>query len=455
MPEYFGSPRMSPQMVERSRLAVRSVMQSPLAMRLFNGAIWSVAGSAVASGLMLLAMMFVARILGKEAYGKFVVVQSTLGMVGAFAGFGIGAAATRYVAELRRSDPHRLANILALTERSVVAFGAIGTIGLAIASDYIAVHVVNSAALAGPLAIAAFSVFFSAVDGYQKSVLIGVEAMRPLALGAVFAAAVSVPLTILAANLYGLEGAAVALVINAMVQAAVSRVQIWRHLTRLGIAANGVGCLREWRILRDFALPSLIATVLVTPVHWVSQMLLVNSADGYAQVAILGVAMQWFNAAMFVPNIAGRIVLPVLTEQMTLGKDNQAAKVLKLTILANVAFALPLALVLAAGSPWLIAAYGQEFQGNGLPLAVIGFVACLAVSAVPLGQFLAAENRMWVGAGLNCGWALVYLLAAWQLTDHGAVGIVLALGVAYVAHSAWVGVIVVRRLRGRISSSSA
>lgn len=437
---------MSSKFVESGRAMWHHASRSPLAQRLFSGAIWSVAGSALASGLTLVAMILVARVLGKEAYGKLVVLQSTLGMIGTFAGFGIGAAATRYVAKLRTSSIDRLGHILALTERTAIIFGFIGVVGLAFSSKYISTHILQSPALTVPLAIAAISVFFSAVDGYQKSVLIGVEAMRTLALGAVMAAVLSVPLMVLASSLFGLTGAAVALVLSTAVQALVSRVQMNRQLRHSGLASRSDGCLREWRVLRDFAVPSLFATVLVTPIHWMCQMLLVNSQNGYAQVAVLGVARQWFNAAMFVPNIAGRIVLPVLTEQLAIGKRAEAAKVLKLTVLANVAFALPLALVLAIVSPWLILAYGPEFEGNGVTLAVVGFVACLAVSAQPLGQFLAAENRMWTGAALNCGWALAYLLGAWAMSEKGAVGIVLAMGLAYVAHTGWVATLAFRRL---------
>lgn len=438
---------MTSKFVESGRMLWHSASRSPLAVRLFSGAIWSVAGSALASGLMLIAMMLVARVLGKEAYGKFVVVQSTLGMVGTFAGFGIGAAATRYVAKLRASDTDRLGHILALTERTTIAFGVIGTVGLALSSEYISTHVLNSPTLTAPLALAAVSVFFSAIDGYQKSVLIGVEAMRTLALGAIAAAVVSVPVIVLASSLFGISGAAAALVLSAAVQALVSRMQMTRQLRKCKLVLRGGGCLREWRILRDFALPSLLATILVTPVHWMCQMLLVSSQNGYAHVAVLGVAMQWFNAAMFVPNIAGRIVLPVLTEQLAIGENAQAAKVLKLTILANVAFALPLALIVAFVSPWLILAYGPEFEGSGVTLAVVGFVACLAVSAQPLGQFLAAENRMWIGAALNCAWAFVYITGAWMMTGKGALGIVLAMGLAYIAHTAWVATLAFQRLR--------
>ena len=96
--------------VARNRLA-----RSALARRFLGGAVWSVIGSVLSSGVTLIMWMLVARLLGKEVYGQFVVIQSTLSTVGVFAGFGIGAAATRYAAELKTRDTVRLGHILTLS----------------------------------------------------------------------------------------------------------------------------------------------------------------------------------------------------------------------------------------------------------------------------------------------------------------------------------------------------
>ena len=98
---------------------------------MLGGAVWSVAGAVVSNGITLVMMMLLARLLGKETYGQFVVVQSTLSMVGVFAGFGIGTVAIRYTAELRAREPERLGRILTLSEFMVFGFGLVASVGLA------------------------------------------------------------------------------------------------------------------------------------------------------------------------------------------------------------------------------------------------------------------------------------------------------------------------------------
>ena len=63
---------------------------SPLAQRFLGGAAWSIVGSVTSNIINLATLMVVARLLGKENYGQFIIVQSTIAMVGVFAGFGIG-----------------------------------------------------------------------------------------------------------------------------------------------------------------------------------------------------------------------------------------------------------------------------------------------------------------------------------------------------------------------------
>lgn len=411
---------------------------SVLARRFLGGAAWSGIGAVVSSGISLLSMMLVARLLGKETFGQFVVVQSTLGMMGVFAGLGIGATATRYVAELRLRDAARLSRILALTEYVELISGALVAVVLAALSDWIAQHLLHTAELATPMKIAALSVFFSAQDAYQKSILIGLEAMRSFAIGTIISALSSVPVMLLAAHWYGLNGAAWAMGLVSLLQAAISRVQMSRQLKQAGIARNPDQCWKEWPVLRDFALPALLGGLLTVPPNWACQAILANTPQGYAEVALLGVAMQWFNAVTFLPAIAGRVVLPILTERLAAGSKQQAAKVLKLAIACNLAVALPVTAGIILASHWILAAYGAQFAEGWKALDVAALVAILVVGVAPVGHVMAAANRMWVGMPPHLFWTLTYLCAAWYWAQYGAVGIISAMGLAHLLHSIWV-----------------
>jgi O-antigen/teichoic acid export membrane protein len=90
----------------------KRIEASDIGIRLARGVFWSMAGAMISRGLMLVATVAVARLLGKTGYGELGMIQSTVGMFGVFAGFGLGLTATKHVAELRQSDPIRAGRIL-------------------------------------------------------------------------------------------------------------------------------------------------------------------------------------------------------------------------------------------------------------------------------------------------------------------------------------------------------
>lgn len=411
--------------------------RSPLASRFISGASWSVAGAVLSQGITLLTLLFVVRLLGKETYGQFVLIQSTLNMVGVFAGFGIGQTATRYIAAMKLRDTRKLGHILALSERTVFFFGAVMSGVLALFSSQLASGVLNAPALTVPLSIAALSVFFATLDSYQKSVLIGMEAMRLLAIGTVLGVAISAPVMLLATHGYGLIGAASALVVSALTQAGISRYQASREMNRLGIKPEPRGCVKEWAVLRDFALPALLAGALVAPAHWICQAMLANTPNGYAEIALLGVAMQWFNAILFLPSTAGRVVMPMLTDYVTAGNRAGSKRLLVLAVKANALVAIPLAAVIAILSPWLLSLYGPDFRNGSMVLIIAVFTAALLAAQTPVGNIIAATSRMWLGMLMNIGWAAIYIATAFLLLERGASGVIIGLGLAYVVHAIW------------------
>ena len=87
---------------------------SPVAARLIRGSLWSVGGSLVSRILALLVTVLVARMLGKATYGQLGIVQTTIGMFGSLASFGMGTAGSKF-AEFRHTDPARAGGVIALS----------------------------------------------------------------------------------------------------------------------------------------------------------------------------------------------------------------------------------------------------------------------------------------------------------------------------------------------------
>ena len=267
-------------MKETGRTPRPESRSSPLARRFLGGAAWSVASAVVSSGVTLLVMIIVARILHRESYGRLVVIQSTLGMFGTLAGLGVGTAAIRYIAALRSRDGRRLLKILGMAEHVVIGFGLATTLALIASSHLLAGRLLNAPDLGTPIACAAATVFFTALDGYQKSVLIGFEAMRAFAVASVAGVLIGAPILLGAAYQFELIGVAVGTAVVAGLQCVISRhfakEEVRRH-SSIPQTAPDCESESEMSILWGFALPALLAGALVGPVHWAAQAILANT----------------------------------------------------------------------------------------------------------------------------------------------------------------------------------
>src|SRR5579862_6562755 len=124
---------------------------SPLGERLLRGSFWSLLGTFASRALGLAAAIFAARILGKAVYGELGIIQSTVGMFGTFAGFGMGTTATKYVAELRIKDPARAGRIIAVSSLVSWVFSLVLMAGLYVAAPWLCLHSLAAPQLTGLL----------------------------------------------------------------------------------------------------------------------------------------------------------------------------------------------------------------------------------------------------------------------------------------------------------------
>lgn len=413
------------------------IRSSDLGSRLARGTFWSLVGMAASKMLAMAASIAVARILKVKGFGEIGIVQSTIGMLGVFAGFGLGTTAVKHVAEWREIAPERVGRILALS--SLVAWGSGGIMALALLAGgpWLASNSLGAPHLGGLLRIASILLLLSAVNGAQMGALAGFEAFRVAARVNVFAGLASLPLTVGGAYIGGTQGMVWGLAASTGVHCLFNNRALRGLMRDARIEWRFSDCWSERRVLHRFSLPSLLAGSLVGPVYWLCNTLLVNRPGGYIQMGIFNAANQWFGVMMFFPGLLGNVVLPVMSE--TLGKDDRdrMRRLLVLSLKINGAVVLPLVALFSIFSPWIMAAYGPGFAGHGTTLVLSVVTAGLLALQVPVGQVLVAGGRIWTGFFMNLGWAAALYGFTYLLIGRGATGLAAARLIAYLFHAIW------------------
>lgn len=428
-----------------------------LRARFVKGAFWSLGGAVISQGLALAAFIITARLLGKVGFGELGMIRSTVGMFGVFAGFGLGLTATKHVAEFRAKDPERTGRIIGLSAISAAVFGAASALAVYIIAPTLAAKAIKAPHLAMELRIGCGLLFLDALSGAQTGALAGFEAFKTIAKANLARGLLSFPIIVIAVWFWGLPGAVGAMVAVAAVGLLINHLALGIECRRAAVQVRYSRVRSEWPILWKFSLPAFLASAMVGPVTWLTNAMLVNRPDGYAEMGIYHAAIRWRTALLFLPAAMGRVVVPMLSSFFALGNRQAVKKVLRGAMLAAGAASVPFALALILFSSHVMALYGKSFAQGAVVLSIVAITIALLAVQQPVGQVIVASGRMWVGAAMNLCWAIVLLCICWLLLSRGwgARGVAIANLSAYGAHSIWVFLFARYLLAGRSSQRPA
>jgi O-antigen/teichoic acid export membrane protein len=414
------------------------VESSPLGYRLAKGAFWSLLGTVLSRSLGVVASILVARMLGRTGMGELGIIQSTVGIFGAFAGLGMGLTATKFVAEHRVRDPIRAGAMLGLSAWVSWLSGIAMTLLMFLLAPWFAQHTLAAPHLSGLIRMGSLLLFLGSVNGAQTGALSGFEAFKAIARINLLSGLLNFPLMVGGALWFGLEGAVWGLIASQAVGCLLSHVELRREAAaarvplRAGLQPGQINVL--WR----FSIPSVLCGALFGPTNWACSALLVNRQGGYGEMGIFNVTGSWWNLVAFLPGVLAQVILPLLaSEEGAKGRGSQR-KVVVATTKANVIAVLPLVLGVCVASPLIMACYGSGFR-EGWPALIVAVVtAGLLAVQTPAIQAITAAGQMWTIFLIYLSYSLVYVGTALVAVRWGALGLVGARFLAYAVNGVWV-----------------
>jgi O-antigen/teichoic acid export membrane protein len=405
---------------------------SSLGYRLARGAFWSLVGSLISRGMGMMAGIVVARILGKHDYGHLGIVQSTVGMFGVFAGFGMGLTANKHIAEFKATDPLRAGRVIGLSSLVSWITSGIMALGLFLAAPLLARRTLADPAMAPLLQIASLLLLLSGVNGAQTGALAGFEAFKTIARVNLTAGLLAFPVTLACAWWGGVPGAVWALVMNMATNCVFNYLALRQEAAKAGVSLGYRKCLSEWPVLWQFSLPAVLGGAVSGPATWATSALLVNQRGGYGEMGVFSAVQKIRIVPELVLTMLLAPLLPVLSEKFSNKERAKYQKAARAAFVLSLIVTAPVALVLLTFPNLTLAPYGKDFHG---PVSVVQWaMADLAIVGVftPLSIIIASMNRMWFGFGYNLAYALVCLgLSILFVPGHGAAGLAAAITLAH------------------------
>lgn len=401
--------------------------------RFVKGAFWSLLGTLIAQGLSMLAGIFAARVLGKVGYGEFGMINSTVGMFGTFAGFGLGLTATKYVAELKTKDPVRTGRILGLSNYVSIFFGGIVTLILFTFAPQIAKNAINAPLLVDELRISCGLLFINALNGAQIGALSGLEVFKVIAKVNFIRGILSFSITVFAVWFYGLSGLVISTVIAGILGWWLNQIALQRECAKVGIIISHENLIDELHVLWKFSLPAFLAGVMVGPIVWLTNAILVNQANGYAEMGLLNAANQWKGVLTFLPVTVAISVLPAMSSVFgDFGASSEANQSIEIANTMNQVVIWPISILLMFLASPIMALYGEGFQnGRLLFILLIGGTA-IGYVGNSVGTLITSRGFMWLGVLQNLTWGIVLLIITYLWCNkYGAVAIGVGTAIGY------------------------
>ena len=396
--------------------------------RLRAGLTWSLVAALFSQGAAFCVSLTLANALGREPFGRFTMIQSTLATLAAICQLANGLTATKFLAEHRSVDKKRAGEILGLTSAASLVSGTLAAAALLCLAPWLAGHVLGSSDLVGPLMLSSVSVFFLVFNSYQMGTLAGAEAYRSIAINAIVSGPAYLLLATAGARLLGLTGAVAGVLGYGLLQWLLLYRFRQRVLRQEQVTVSYEDIGSQLPLLRSFVLPAALAGFSAMPALWASSVILARQEKGFAQLALYGAAMSLRLLILFLPGLVYNVSVSLINNE--LGSKN--ADSLRRLFWTSLSLTGGLGLAGAAGlvlfGRQILRLFGPTFTDGYPVLLILSGAAVLESFAMGVYQLVQAEGRMWLSfRAIALPRDATLILAAWFLAPRdGAVGLALA-----------------------------
>ncbi len=337
----------------------------------------------------MIAGILVARFLGKEVYGEYGIIKTTLIYIEIFSTFGLGYTATKFIADYRKTNPEKVSSVCKAALRITLLTSGLMAFVVLVFAKQIA-EIIDAPHLYNTLRITAAGIIVNAINIAQIGVLSGFAEFKVIARNTTISGVVTFVLTATLTYIWGLNGAVIALVLSYGTQCLLNNISV-RALVKQ--YEKPTGSQKElYKELVTFSFPIALQESLYSITSWVISFMLIKLA-GYGELGLYSAAGQWAAIISFIPGILRNVTLSHLSSNMT----NQSAhdKTMTAMLLVNVLSSAVMFIGIVIFQNLICSFYGESFVGLKPVLLVLTFnTICSNASNVYVQEFM-AQGKNW------------------------------------------------------------
>lgn len=374
---------------------------------LFKDSFWAVVGNGIGNALLLIAGILIARFLGKDLYGEYGLVKTTMFYIASFATLGLGFTSTKYLASYSATSPKDIDYIVKDSLSITLFFSGVIAIVLLILAKPIS-NLIGETDLVLPLRALAIIIVIRAISTTQVGILSGLKRFKEIAYNSVFSGLFMLALCVPLTYFCGLVGSLASLALSQLALVVLNCIS----LKKIGInIRNTIGKSFKKELIK-FSFPVALQESSFTICHWCAIVLLSKYAS-LGDVGIYTACAQWNSVILMIPSLLSNVVLSHLSSS-TNDKIEHNRTFNRVIVINFICSFIPFAIVYMFAS-FISFFYGASFDGMQDVLRILTFSTIFESLSSVLKSELLAKGKTWWLFSLRFGRDLLLVILAFLL----------------------------------------
>ena len=360
----------------------------------FKDSFWAVLGNGGGYGLLLLAGIIIARLLGKDLYGEYGFIKTTMFQFAAFSTLGLGYTSTKFIAQYKTDHPKYLGSIVK------ASISITTTISVAIAVALFSLAQPLSMYLNEPTLASAFRwlsaiIVFRAISTTQFGIISGFGSFKSIAVINILVGVFLLFSSAILTYFFGLKGSLIALSASQILCVGLCFIAI--RNVRNDFPPQEIRPF-TWEITR-FSIPVALQELTFALGRWLG-FLIITKLSSLGEVGLFTAAELWYSVALMIPAMLYNVMLSHLSASVN--DPKKQGQEINMMLAINLVCTLIPFLSVYLLSSWITSFYGPTFHQLGPVIRIFVFASIFTCCSNVLTSELIAQGRTWPLFTIRC-----------------------------------------------------
>ncbi|GAA6354701.1 hypothetical protein I1300191J6_00960 [Parabacteroides distasonis] len=353
----------------------------------FKDSFWAVFGNGTGNFLLLMAGIAIARLLGKDIYGEYGMVKTTMFHIAAFSSFGLSYTSTKFIAEYINKDSSCLKAIVSASINIALVSSLLLSLLMFYYADLLADFIYAPQLMMAFRYLSVITVL-RALSTVGGGVLAGFKNFKSLGVNNILSGLIMLFLAIPATYFCGLQGSLFSLCVSQFILAFLNVFKVY-HIV---VSLKNQSKQRFYRRLFTFSIPVELQELSYTICNWGASLLITRYAS-LGELGIYTACSQWFAIVLFLPSLLQNVVLSYLSGAVgdKIANMNMFRRMLQVNFVCAI---IPFSVVTLASS-LITTFYGETFVDMQSALVILIFATIPATLSNVYVANLLANSKNW------------------------------------------------------------